>query len=179
MAISKRGPGSGGPRRPVDTTLELLGRIRAGDQAALERLLNRYWPRLLRWAHKRLPSRIRDLHSTEDLVTKALVKALSRLKEFVPEHPGALIAYLRTAFYSEVHDALRKANRWPAHVELDPDHVQEVPSPLDLAVGTEVRRKYETALSLLRADYQAAIILRLELQYSYAEIAGSARSHST
>ena len=45
----------------ADSTQQLLHRIRAGDDAARERLLARYLPMLRRWAHGRLPSYARDL----------------------------------------------------------------------------------------------------------------------
>jgi RNA polymerase sigma-70 factor (ECF subfamily) len=40
-------------------------------------------------------------------------------------------------------------------------------------VGAETVARYESALAELRSDQREAIILRLELEYSYAEVAGA------
>jgi hypothetical protein len=56
----------------TDSSLALLSRAKRGDAAALDALLERYRPRLLRWAHRRLPHWARDLAETDDLVQDTL-----------------------------------------------------------------------------------------------------------
>jgi RNA polymerase sigma-70 factor (ECF subfamily) len=49
-------------------TGELLSRAKGGDRAALGALMERYRPRLVRWASGRLPAYARSLLDTNDLV---------------------------------------------------------------------------------------------------------------
>jgi len=45
------------------------------------------------------------------------------------------------------------------------------PSPLDEAVGRDARQRYERALLKLTPDQQEAVVLRLELGFTYPEMA--------
>ena len=45
----------------LETTHQLVDRIREGDHAARERLIRRYLPLLTRWAHGRLPGSARGM----------------------------------------------------------------------------------------------------------------------
>ena len=47
---------------PLDAlpSLILLTRMQQGDPGAREELVRRYWPRLMRWAHGRLPMGLRE-----------------------------------------------------------------------------------------------------------------------
>jgi RNA polymerase sigma-70 factor (ECF subfamily) len=67
-------------REDSETSVELLERVRQGDQSALERLLQRHLPALRRWARGRLPRWARDLSDTEDLVQDTIIRSLQRLR---------------------------------------------------------------------------------------------------
>src|SRR4051812_38582894 len=60
-----------GPRSEGDgsaeSSFELLLRAKSGESDAVERLCQRYLPRLRRWAHGRLPGSSRGMLDTEDL----------------------------------------------------------------------------------------------------------------
>src|SRR6185503_17247158 len=92
----------------AETTVQLLGRIRAGDQTAIESLFQRYSPPLRRWAHNRLPQWARDVADTGDLVQDVLLQTLKRLETFDPRTEDALEAYLRQAVMTRVRDDLRR-----------------------------------------------------------------------
>ena len=61
----------------LDTTADLLDRVRAGDQEALNDLLERHVPQLKRWASGRLPRWARDIADTSDLVQETIVTTLN------------------------------------------------------------------------------------------------------
>ncbi len=86
-------------RGPLDneSSLRLLERVRAGDAEALEVLLTRYRPRLVRWAHGRLGPGVRSLGDTEDLVQNTLIRALRSLDTFEATGASGFERYLRTA----------------------------------------------------------------------------------
>ena len=157
---------------PLDpeSTQALLAQVRAGDGDALDRLLERCLPRLRRWAHGRLPVYARDLYDTQDLLQETVMKALKRLDAFEPRHEGALLAYLRRAVGNRILDIIRANRRQPTRAELPDDLAQERTSPLDAAIGAENAERYEAALARLPEDDREAIILRLELHYTYDEL---------
>jgi RNA polymerase sigma-70 factor (ECF subfamily) len=163
------------PPERLETSLELLDRVRAGDRAALERLCAIHLPAMARWATGRLPRWARDLLSTEDLVQETLLKTLQALGHFQPRHDGALQAYLRQALINRVRDEVRRITRYPTPgaLEDDAEHADASASPLDEAIGHEAVERYESALQRLRPEEREVIIARVELQQSYAQIAAA------
>lgn len=156
----------------LDATVELLGRAQAGDAEAVNLLFSRYLPPLRRWARGRLPQYARDLLETEDLVQETMVHAFRRLKGFEMRHDGALHAYLRQAVINRIRDEVRRAQRRPPAEELEADqHQDNTASPLETAIGTQAVERYEGALSRLRDEDRQAIVARVELGLSYAEVA--------
>ena len=154
-----------------EATVELLTRVRNGDEAALTRLLERCLPPLRRWAHGRLPPFARDLLDTADLVQDTVIAALRRLDGFEAQREGALQAYLRQALANRITDVVRQHLRRPIPVEMPEQLAAPEPSPLELAIGSENHARYEAALARLRAEDREAIVTRMELQYSYEELA--------
>ena len=154
-----------------ETTIELLSRARAGDEAAKERLLARCLPALRRWAHGRLPLGARDMHDTVDLVQDTVISALRHLDRFEPRHEGALQAYLRQALSNRIKDLLRQKQRRPIRTEMADDPVDVAISPLERILGQERMDLYEAALEKLRPSDREAIIARVELQYDYEQLA--------
>jgi RNA polymerase sigma-70 factor (ECF subfamily) len=104
-------------------------------------------------------------------VQDAIVRALPRLKTFEARHPGALQAYLRTAITNHIRDEIRRVSTRPAASELEDNHADAGPSPLEEVIGREGIERYEAGLRALRPADREAIIARLELQQSYEEVA--------
>ena len=152
-------------------TIELLRRAKAGDETAVARLLERYRPRLRRWASGRLPRYARELLDTDDLIQETFMRTASRLESFDPRGEGAFAAYLRQALRHRIADELRRLERRPAHVALEQDRAAAGASPLEQAIGREAVESYERALERLDAPEREAIVLRIELGLSWAEIA--------
>lgn len=175
--MAEDAPGPGAP--PSDTTrasdsestVRLIERVRAGDQAALDRLLARHLVPLRRWATGRLPVWARDLSDTDDLVQDTLLRTLRKLGDFEVRGPGALQAYLRQAIVNRLRDELRRKGRQPHVAELDGLEVDPGRSPLEDAIGREGIEQYEKALAKLKPEEREAIIGRVEMGYSYEELA--------
>jgi RNA polymerase sigma-70 factor (ECF subfamily) len=155
---------------PLDT-VELLGRARAGDAAAVDLLFQRSLPPLRRWARGRLPAGARGALDTQDLVQDTLLNALRRLDRFESHHEGAFQAYLRQAVLNRIRDEARRVARHPAPAELNDVHPSSGASPLEIVIGREGVARYEAALQRLRPADREAIIGRLELQHSYEQLA--------
>ena len=153
------------------SSLTLLEQARNGDRSALDRLLQRYLPRLTRWASGRLPRWARDMSDTDDLVQDTLVRSVKNLPRFTPQGEGALQAYLRTAVMNRIRDEVRRRGRQPEPAPLDSALADEGQSPLEEAIGRELLDKYDRALDRLPPDEQELVIARVEMGCSYAEIA--------
>jgi RNA polymerase sigma-70 factor (ECF subfamily) len=170
---------SGSGRRPCDaspdlmSTVELVARAQQGDRAALERLFDRHRAPLRRWARGRLPRWARNLSDTDDLVQEALVQTFKRIEEFEARGAGALQAYLRQALLNRLRDELRRRAREAHRVDLDESSPDPSLSPLARAIDAETRSRYERALARLTVHDREAIIARVEMGYTYEELAVS------
>jgi RNA polymerase sigma-70 factor, ECF subfamily len=162
----------------MESTASLLVRVRGGDRNARDRLIGRYLPTLLRWAHGRVAPGARDLIDTADVVQMTLIRALDRLEQFEPRREGAFLAYLRAILLNQIRDQARRAGRSPARGELTEDLPHPAPSPLEEAIGRETLERYEAALSLLTPEQREAVVLRAELGFTYPEIAEAMGSPS-
>jgi RNA polymerase sigma-70 factor, ECF subfamily len=96
---------------------------------------------------------------------------MHRLDAFEARHQGALQAYLRQAVMNRIRDIMRQRQRRPNQVALSEQLVDEQTSPLDRLIGAENVARYETAVQRLAPADRQAIVGRIELQYSYAELA--------
>ena len=156
---------------PRDSSLTLIERARAGDRAALDALVARYLPRLQRWATGRLPHWARDLADTQDVVQDTLFQTFQRIEAFDSRGEGALQAYLRQAVLNRIRDELRRAKRRPSKTELDSQAEGSDRSPLEEAIGQQAIARYERALASLRLEDRELVVARIELGYTYQEMA--------
>jgi len=154
-----------------ESTFSLIERARAGDEQALEQLFARHLKPLQRWATGRLPKWARDLADTDDLVQDTLFRTFRKIEGFESRRVGALQAYLRNAVLNRLRDELRRKGREPESTNLDSVEIESADSPLEAAIGREKVDAYEKALERLRPQEREAIIARVELGYSYEEMA--------
>ena len=152
-------------------TGELVEQAKRGDRFALDQLMERYQPRLVRWASGRLPSFARSLLDTSDLVQESLVRTIERLDQIESAGPGAFEGYVRRAVLNRIHDQIRRARRWQGADGIPDDLTASTPSPLELAIGSDLAEQYELALEQLSEEERQLIHLRIELDFDHMEIA--------
>ena len=151
---------------------DLVARAQRGDRSALSALLLRHLPILRRWAHGRLPRWARAFGDTADLVQDAVLNTLRRLDRFEAKGEKALQGYLRLAVQNRIVDVVRRSEVRTRAGEVtgeEPDKAQ--PSPLALAITAQEQERYRAALARLKNDDQTLIVGRLELGYSYEQLA--------
>jgi RNA polymerase sigma factor (sigma-70 family) len=153
------------------STLDLVARLRAGDKEALDIVWARCWKSLSCFAAGRVPPRIRGMLETQDLVAEALEKGLSRLLDIELARDGALMSYLRRVLKNLIVDKIRAADRSPLRASLDDQQLDDTLSPLDRALEREKAELYEAALERLKPRDAELILLRVEQQSNYDEIA--------
>lgn len=156
---------------PGLSSVRLLVHARSGDDDALNALLARYLPRLRRWAQGRLPLSARQGVDTDDVVQDAAIAALRHLGSIEIHDAGSLQAYLRQAVANRITDMYRRHARRPERIDLPADLPGREPSPLEMALGADALARYEGALQRLGDDDREAIVMRLEMDCSYGDIA--------
>ena len=152
-------------------TAELLLRAKAGDPEALDALMERYLPRLERWASGRLPTYARSLFDTVDLVQETLMRMIEGLDGVEVRGPGGFQAYVRQAVLNRIRDQIRWARRRPGPEGVPETLEDPIPSPLETAIGADALDQYERALEQLSPEAQQLLHLRIELDFDYDEIA--------
>lgn len=159
------------PHANDESSVTLLRRVQDGDQAALDALIARYRPRLVRWASRRLPTYARDLSETQDIVQETLLSAFRKIEGLEVRDDGSLQAYLRQALLNRIRMEIRRAHRKPAPDLLESGVPAAGPSPLEQAIGREAVARYEDALSVLKPEERELIVARVELGLTHEEIA--------
>ncbi|MFK7958790.1 MAG: RNA polymerase sigma factor [Lysobacterales bacterium] len=154
----------------LNNTTQLLKRFRNGDTEARDRLVARYLPLMRQWAHGRLPSYVRDMAETDDLVQVTFMRALNRLDRFKTEKPGAFLAYLRTILINVLRDEIRRLKRSPQRLPISEERLASEASVVENMVGSEIMEAYEQALEPMDEDKRMAVIMRLEFGMTYEEI---------
>jgi len=114
---------------------------------------------------------------TADLVQEAMLHTFRRLDEFEVRRRSALRAYLQQGIQNRIRDELRRVARAPAD-ELRDELSDRAPSPLDSAISRQVEERYKQALSRLRPEDRELIVGRLELEYSFEQLALATRRRS-
>ena len=163
-------PPEGRESAQESSSLQLLLRVKAGDREALALLFERLRVSLRRWAHGRLPRWARSDADTSDIVQDVIIRTISRLGRFEPRQSKALQGYLREAVRNRIRDEVRKVERRPRS-SLEDHELAASHSPLADAMEAENARRYRAALTRLSDEDRDVIVARLELGYSYEQIA--------
>jgi RNA polymerase sigma-70 factor (ECF subfamily) len=172
----------GDPQRPVDSTAaspgsrgetseRLLARAQRGERTALNLLFERHLKPLQRWAHGRLPHWARAAVDTADLVQETLLNTFRHLDRFEPRGQGALRAYLRQSVDNRIKDQYRQIARRGPSEPVDDTFAGTRPSPLDETIARETEARYRAALERLRRADRELIVARVELEYSFEQLA--------
>jgi RNA polymerase sigma-70 factor (ECF subfamily) len=159
------------PERHLLATVSLVDLAAHGNAAAVEALCERFRPRLVAWAHGRLPGRARDLMDTEDLVQEALIRSLERLETFKGQEGPSFLAYVMQAIRNKIVDEIRRVDRRGERVEVDAEILDDQPTPLDACLRRETEMVYRAAVAQLAPAQQDLVIGRYELQMSNEELA--------
>jgi RNA polymerase sigma factor (sigma-70 family) len=152
-------------------TRELLRRARAGEENALNTLFARFLPHLQRWAHRRVPGWARNGADSSDFVQDTVLQTIRNLSSFEPRRDGALLGYLRRSLINRIRNQFRQAGRHPHAALGEMDVIDPAASPLEFTIDHQNRARYVAALAKLRSSDRTAIIGRIELGYSYEQLA--------
>lgn len=156
----------------IDGHSELMERLARDDDAALDALINAFAPALLRFARRTLF----DPADAEDVVQDAFVRVWRARHRWQPS--ACVSTYLYTILTRLCLNRRRSLFRRPAHTRLpeadDGAHPGDLaPGPERLAASSQLRRALAAELAALPTNQRAAVLLRLEGDLSYQEIAAA------
>lgn len=157
--------------KPPELTVDLLRLARDGDRGAMNRLFERLGPPLQRWARGRLPGWARSMVSTVDLVQETLFSTFKVIEKRAEVNDFEVHAYVRQSLKHRLIDELRKVQRRPVLEEMHHTHGSDEASPLEQAIGGEALERYEAALARIEPESRDAVLARIELGLSWADIA--------
>jgi RNA polymerase sigma-70 factor (ECF subfamily) len=155
----------------MDSTRGLFFRAKEGDLEAREKLWKKLRERLCRYAHGRLPKRLRSLVETEDVVQDALAQTFRRIDLFDPKHSGAFGVALWVTIKRCLIDQHRRAGRQPAEGETASSLAAQGPSPMEEAIEKEKLERVISARSKLSEEDQALLHARLDLDLGFTDVA--------
>lgn len=161
--------------------LELVQRVRQGDEAACELIMRRYNQRMFRVAR----SIVTDDSEAEDVVQESYLRAFARIEQF---HGPGLGPWLARIAANEALGRLRRGKRvvfLEDHLRQSHDsHAQDssdtaaimtspTPGPERQAASGELGRLMEAAIDKLPDQYRAVFMLRAVEGMNVAETAAS------
>jgi DNA-directed RNA polymerase specialized sigma24 family protein len=149
-------------------TLDLLQRLTAGEQGAVDALVDRSLAVFGLWARRRIPSWAVGRIDVIAVVRAAVLDAVPRLRTVETSSAGALQAVLRDAVRDRLEQELLALAAEVPHAARES---QLTASVLEQSAGRENLARYERALAALATPDREAIIGRLELGQSYEELA--------
>lgn len=157
----------------ADSEQRLLDRVRQGSLSAADLLFRRYASWLRRWARGRLPQWARDGMDTSDLVQDALQRTFAQLARFRSVHVNALRSYLRRTIQNRIEDKLRHATlRRRLALPSESTRLSDEAAPQHQQfLDNETWGRYLEGLKQLTPRQQRLIVGRLELGYSYRQMA--------
>ena len=168
---------------PPGESAALVARVRAGDGAALEALLNRHLPGLRAYVRLRCGPALRARESTSDIVQSACRDVLGDLSRFQYGGDAGFRAWLYATALRKIAD---RAEYWGAQRRDAGREVQlpatsgggdglagllaGLPSPSAAAMGREAMERLERAFDRLADEDREVIVLSRVVGLTHTEI---------
>jgi len=146
-----------------DEEPSLIRSAQQGDRPAFARLVESYYDRLYRWLY----CLGHDRHGAEDLAQETFLKAFANLTKF--RAGSNFRAWLFRIAHNNFVNLRRAAAR--RRDALPEDRPAQAQSPCEEAETRETMRSLAEAISRLPTDLRAALLLRVEEDLSFREIA--------
>jgi RNA polymerase sigma factor (sigma-70 family) len=144
---------------------KLMGRLKRGDQTALESIYVKYRPRLIAAAC----SYHVDSHQAEDILHDVFLSFTHRSRECQIDH--SLYGYLRTGIINGIRDVIRRRSRQEKALVRDAKSVGDVNCPQASVIQSEQARQAEELLSVLPDSQREVVRMRIQEGMKFREIA--------
>jgi RNA polymerase sigma-70 factor (ECF subfamily) len=164
-------------QEPFTKTLELVRKAQGGDEAALNRLFDRYYERVRRAVRARIGARLRRQLESGDILQQTFTKAFEKFADFEMRDEGSLVHWLSMIADRQIRDEADRATakkRTPGRPVVDLDAPAGPETSADLAEAlpgahpappgqletTEEVDALEDCIDLLPPHYRELLILR-------------------
>lgn len=148
---------------------ELALRVQAGDQESFRMLLERYEPKIRRYARRFLV----DGDDIDDQVQETFIQAYTNIKGFNPSRPFS--PWLYRIAHNQCVNALKKKKRFLLFSFFDSDTLfpQLVAKERSdgAILGAEVKKTLDACLDALEPKYREPLVLYYFEELTYKEIA--------
>lgn len=151
-----------GERATADEST-LVRQAQRGDRTAFATLVEGYYERLHRWLYQLT----HDRHSAEDLTQESFLKAFANLHRF--QAGSNFRAWLFRIAHNTFLNQRRAASRQTDPLPTDVKGAEE--GPVELLLQKEAIAHLTRAVGRLPADFRAALLLRVEEEMSFRQIA--------
>ena len=172
----------------ITRSLELVLRAQQGDEAALNRLCERYYDRVRRIVRLRLGARLRESIDSGDILQETFLAAVRSLDSFEMREEASLINWLSRLAERQIiaaadyHGAKKRDTRrnvslsGPVHEARSATISIAIPDgrdtrPLDVLAGREEQKIVEKCLEDLPEEYRELILLRNYAGASWESVA--------
>ncbi len=149
----------------MDDDLEFLDRSAAGDREAFDELVRRHQKPL----YSLLYRMVSDPDDAADILQKTFVKAFTGIGAF--ERRSSFRTWLYQIAINLAKNLYRDRSR-AAKVSLDDVIIRRDPKTLDSLIKKETRDRLYQALSTLPEKQRLTVMLRVQQQRTFVEIAG-------
>jgi RNA polymerase sigma-70 factor (ECF subfamily) len=145
---------------------------------ALDRLYERYTPKLLSYIRLKMGRSLRERLESRDILQSTLLKSYQHLGEFRGSDGRSLMAWLARIADREIldradyHQRQRRDAGRESPIDEHPDLTAHVRSVLSQAIANERTDELEAAIASLSDAHQKIILLRKFEDLSFSEIAG-------
>ncbi|MFQ6098103.1 MAG: RNA polymerase sigma factor [Armatimonadota bacterium] len=164
-------------RRRAQTDSDLIARVRAGDQDALDVLHGRYYPRLYKLAYVRLGS-ADDAH---DVASETFVRAILHVRQLHPLKTRSLYPWLHAVAMNLITDFIRRRSV-RRHASLDDrtsselmSYIEQIangsPPPDQVLHRKEVQETIRAAIASLPEAQATSVLYRFLGEMSIREMA--------
>ncbi len=143
---------------------QLFAKARNGDMTAFEQLVMLYQSKVYNLAHK-LTGNYDD---ASDAAQEAFIKLYKSLGSF--KEQSSISTWIYRITYNVCIDRLRQNKRHMV-AEADETVADRSPTPDDVVIANDDRRRIHEAIRRLPEEYRAAVVLRDVNGHSYDEVA--------
>ena len=170
----------------ITQSLDLVLRAQEGDQAALNRLCERYYDRVRRIVRLRLGARLRETIDSGDILQETFLAAVRSLDSFEMREEASLINWLaklaerKIIAAADYHSAKKRDSRREvrlpssAHGDssvVSQDLADSIDAPIDEVEQGELREIVEECLSEMPDEYRELVLLRDYMAASWEQVA--------
>jgi RNA polymerase sigma-70 factor (ECF subfamily) len=169
-----------GDQEDLSRTMADLDLARSGDEAAANRLWERYYERLVPAVRVRLGPKLRQKVETLDILQSAFLEAVRGVEEREFASEGHFRSWLSRLVENRIRKKARFFSRKRRDVGLETPAASVLgeempmpisgPRPVSLVEKIDLQRQLEAALDRLPAGLQEVLVLRYFEGLSYAEI---------